>query len=166
MKDPRRNWFLLFPIAVVVVALDQVSKLWVLQNIPLYDTWAPIPALSKILVFQHVTNTGAAFGMFRGASTVLLAIAVVVILAIIVYTRYLSTERWLVLVSLGLQLGGAIGNLIDRVRLGHVVDFIKFPYWPNFNVADMSLVVGVALLAWVVVTEREEAPQPQQTQEG
>jgi len=155
----RRKWSLLLPVAVLVLVLDQFSKAWVLRNIPLNDVWAPIPALANIFVFRHVTNTGAAFGLFRNGGTVLLAIAVVVIVAIIVYTRYLSTERWLVLVSLGLQLGGALGNLTDRLRFGHVVDFLDFPYWPTFNVADSSVVVGAALLALLVLTEKEMSEQ-------
>jgi len=155
----RGKWFLLLPVAALVLVLDQFSKAWVLRNIPPNEAWAPIPALANIFVFRHVTNTGAAFGLFRNGGTVLLAIAVVVVVAIIVYTRYLSTERWLVLVSLGLQLGGALGNLTDRLRFGHVVDFLDFPYWPTFNVADSSIVVGVALLALLVLTEEEMSEQ-------
>ncbi|MBC8449339.1 MAG: signal peptidase II [Chloroflexi bacterium] len=158
MTGRKEKWLLLLPVAALVLILDQLSKTWVLGNIPLYGDWVPIPALAKILTFQHVTNTGAAFGLFPNGGTALLAIAVVVIVAIIVYTRYLSTERWLVLLSLGLQLGGALGNLTDRLRFGHVVDFIKVGWWPNFNVADMSLITGVALLALLVLTEKEEQP--------
>lgn len=160
MISSKAKWWLVLPIAALVVILDLLSKAWVLRNIPLNGTWAPIPALSKFLWFTHVTNTGAAFGLFRGSNTVLMVIAVVVMIAIIVYTRFLTAERWLVLVSLGLQLGGALGNFVSRARFGHVVDFVKVPYWPTFNVADSSIVVGVILLALLVLTEkREEQPQ-------
>lgn len=165
MTGRQGKWLLLLPVAALVLILDQLSKTWVRCHLLLYETWVPIPALARIFVFRHVTNTGAAFGLFPNGGTVLLAIAVVVIVTIVVYTRYLSTERWLVLLSLGLQLGGALGNLMDRLRLGHVVDFIDFPYWPTFNVADMSLVTGVALLALLVLTEKEEHPT-QETAEG
>lgn len=165
MTGRQGKWLLLLPVAALVLILDQLSKSWVLRNIPLYETWAPIPALARVFVFRHVTNTGAAFGLFPNGGAILLAIAVVVIVAIVVYTRYLPTERWLVLLSLGLQLGGALGNLIDRLRFGHVVDFIDFHFWPTFNVADMSLVTGVALLALLVLTEKGERPA-QETAEG
>jgi signal peptidase II len=146
----------LLPVAALVAISDQLSKTWIRQNVPLNEVFVPIPALGNILWFQHVTNTGAAFGLFRGGGTVLMAIGVVVILTIIVYTRFLPTERRLVQLCLGLQLGGAIGNLADRLRFGSVVDFIKVPYWPNFNIADSSLVVGAILLALLVLTEKEE----------
>jgi signal peptidase II len=148
----------MLPVAALVLALDQFSKAWIVRNIPVHGTLTPIPALAKVFWFKHVTNTGAAFGLFPGGGAVLLVIAVVVVVAIIVYTRYLSTERWPVILSLGLQLGGALGNLTDRLNFGHVVDWIDVPYWPTFNVADASLVVGTALLAYMVLTEAQEAP--------
>jgi len=73
---------------------------------------------------------------------------VVVALAIVLYYRYLPTGSWLVCLSLGLQLGGAIGNLLDRIRFGHVVDFVDIGFWPIFNVADLAIVTGVAILAY------------------
>jgi len=156
LSDHKANWLLLLPVAALILALDQLSKAWVLRHIPPGEAWAPIPSLARIFVFRHVTNTGAAFGLFPNGGAILLAIAVVVIVAIIVYTRYLSTEHWPVLLSLGLQLGGAAGNLMDRLRFGHVVDFLDFPYWPTFNVADSAIVCGVALLAYLVLTEGNE----------
>jgi len=146
----------LLPVAALVLALDQLSKAWVLRHIPLNEAWAPIPSLARYFTFTHVTNTGAAFGIFPNGGAIFLAIAVVVVVAIVVYTRYLSTERWPVLLSLGLQLGGALGNLIDRLRFGHVVDFLDFKFWPTFNVADSAIVVGVALLAYLVLTEKDD----------
>jgi len=162
----RAKWWLVVPIAAIVVILDQLSKAWVLRTISPNGTWAPFPAISKLFWFTNVTNTGAAFGLFRGGNTVLMVVAVVVMLAIIVYTRFLSAERWPVLVSLGLQLGGALGNFISRARLGHVVDFINVPYWPTFNVADSSIVVGVILLALLILTEKREHPAQETAVEG
>jgi signal peptidase II len=145
-------------VAGLVLALDELSQAWVVRNIPLHEVWVPFPALANVFWFRHVTNTGAAFGLFQGGGTALKIIAVVVILAIIAYTRYLPTERWIVQLSLGLQLGGAMGNLVDRFRNGRVVDFIDVPYWPTFNVADSCLVVGVIILALIMLFEREEVP--------
>jgi signal peptidase II len=75
-------------------------------------------------------------------------IAVVVAAVIVFYYRYLSGDRWLIQASLGLQLGGALGNLLDRVCYGHVIDFVDFKVWPVFNLADTAIVVAVTILAW------------------
>jgi len=147
-------------VAVIVVALDQLTKAWVLRVLPENTAWAPIPALARFFTITHVTNTGAAFGIFKDRSFLFVLIAIVVSIAIIAYSRYLPHGRFWVRFSLGLQLGGAVGNLIDRVRFGHVTDFINVGIddlrWPTFNIADSAIVVGVILLALIVFTEREE----------
>jgi signal peptidase II len=152
--------------AAAVVVLDQLSKRWIERNVPLYESLAPFPALEEVFTITHFTNTGAAFGLFRDQNILFVAIAAVVVLSIFVYSRYLPHDKLLVLVALGLQLGGAIGNMVDRVRLGHVTDFLYFRRlpiinqpWPAFNVADMAIVSGVILLAYFMLTYRE--PQPQ-----
>lgn len=151
--------------AAFVVVLDQLTKRWVERTIPLGGSLVPFPALEDIFTFTHFTNTGAAFGLFRGQAVLFIAIAFVVALSIVVYSRYLPHDQWLVQVAVGLQLGGAIGNMIDRVRLGHVTDFIYFRHlpfletgWPAFNVADSAIVIGVILLAWVLLRQKEEPP--------
>lgn len=154
-------------IAAVVVLLDQLTKAWIIDNLPMGESLVPIPALRDYLTFTHLTNTGAAFGLFRNQGFLFVVIAAVVVVAIIVYSRYLPTDKWVVWLALGLQLGGAIGNnLFDRLRLGHVTDFIYFynlPIlnrpWPAFNIADMAIVSGVALLALVLLREGGE-PEP------
>lgn len=151
-------------IAAVVVFLDQLTKAWVIANLPMGESIVPIPALRDYLTFTHLTNTGAAFGLFRNQGFLFVIIALVVVVAIIVYSRYLPMGNWLVWLALGLQLGGAVGNnLFDRLRLGHVTDFIYFynlPIvnrpWPAFNIADMAIVTGVALLALVLLREGGE----------
>ena len=83
------------------------------------------------------------------------------------YARYLPIERRLVRFALGLQLGGAIANnLIDRPRQGHVTDFIYFHFWPAFNIADMAIVSGVVLLAYALLTQKDEAPKPAGAEPG
>jgi signal peptidase II len=153
--------------AAAVVLLDQLSKRWIERNVPLYESLVPFPALEDFFTITHFTNTGAAFGLFRDQNILFVAIAAVVVLSIFVYSRYLPHDKLLVQVALGLQLGGAIGNnLFDRVRLGHVTDFLYFRRlpiinqpWPAFNVADMAIVTGVILLAYFMLTYKE--PQPQ-----
>jgi signal peptidase II len=94
-------------------------------------------------------------------------IAVIVVAAIIFYYRHLPTGQWWIKVSLGLQLGGALGNLLDRLRQGYVIDFIDFKIWPVFNLADSSIVVGVAILAYYLLRERDEKENGEQlVQEG
>jgi len=147
-------------LALFIFTLDQTTKAWVLRNLAENEQWAPIPALSRYFTITHVTNTGAAFGLFRDQSILFVIIAIVVIIAILVYSRYLSHGQFWVQFSLGLQLGGAAGNLVDRVRLGRVTDFITIGIddktWPTFNIADSAIVVGVIILALIVFTEKEE----------
>jgi signal peptidase II len=122
------------------------------------------PWLTPVLQITHVTNTGAAFGLFRGWSQVFIGVAVIVIVALIWYYLQLPDGQWLLHVALGLQLGGATGNLTDRLRFsGSVLDFVDLNFWPLrrwpvFNVADSSIVVGVALLTLLMMWEerREE----------
>ena len=89
-------------------------------------------------------------------------VAIVVVAIIAVYYRHLSAGQWLVKLSLGLQLGGALGNLLDRLRYGHVIDFIDFKVWPVFNLADSAITVGVAILAYCLLrSERGRAEGPE-----
>lgn len=107
--------------------------------------------LPPFLQFIYVRNTGVAFSLFQHQS--LLSVLVVLVMAgvVVTFTRYLPRDVLLLQISMGLILGGAVSNLIDRVRLGYVVDFIAAHvgehYWPMFNVADSCIVVGVAILA-------------------
>ncbi|MHB1296408.1 MAG: signal peptidase II [Anaerolineae bacterium] len=136
-------------IAAVVIGLDQYTKHWVRQNIPLNESWNPISWLEPIVTLTHVQNTGAAFGLFPNLGAGLVVVAVLVVGAIIVFYRQLSSGAWLLRIALGLQLGGAIGNnLIDRLVFGYVTDFVNFRIWPVWNVADASIVVGTILLAY------------------
>jgi signal peptidase II len=96
----------------------------------------------------HVSNTGVSFGMAQGRSEVLSLLSVAIIVALLWYRRQVPPgARWLN-VALGLLVGGALGNLLDRLRIGHVTDFLDFQFWPVFNVADSSIFVGVCLLTW------------------
>lgn len=137
------------------MAIDRVSKLLVLKCLALGESWSPIPFLRRWVSLTHVTNTGVAFGLFPDQGTLFIAIAVIVIAAIVVYYRHLPRDQVLVRVSLGLQLGGALGNLIDRLRYGRVIDFIDFKVWPVFNLADSAIVVGVAILAYHLLRSSE-----------
>lgn len=157
----RKLWpgWLVLGTATGVVVLDQLSKRWIERNLSLYDSIVPIAALKNFFTITHFTNTGAAFGLFRDQGILFLVIAAVVVVAIVIYSRYLPMDQWLVRFALGLQLGGALGNLIDRVRQGHVTDFIYFHFWPAFNVADAAIVVGVGLLALALLLQKDQQSQ-------
>jgi signal peptidase II len=147
-RATRSSWLLLPALALFIVALDQYTKHLVQSNLRLFEVVQPIPALSHLFNITFVKNTGAAFGIFPNGSTLFALIAVVVAVAIAVYFRHIPNHEWVIKISLSMQLGGAIGNLIDRVRLGYVVDFFDFRMWPVFNFADTFIVVGVMLLAY------------------
>lgn len=148
--------------AAMVVLLDQLSKGWIERNLPLHQSLTPVASLSDYFSITHFTNTGAAFGLLRDQNILFVAIGLVVLASAIIYARYLPHDRLLVQIALGLQLGGALGNMIDRVRQGHVTDFLYFHNlplinrpWPAFNVADMAIVCGVILLALFLLTYKE-----------
>jgi len=142
-----RNLMLLV-IALIVLGADQASKAWVIENIPLNTTYEIFPPLREIFVLTYITNSGAAFGLFPQLSLVFTLIALVVSFAIVWYYRSIPAGQWLVRISLGLQLGGAIGNLMDRLRFGAVTDLLYVRFVPVFNIADAAIVSGVGLLMW------------------
>ncbi len=154
----KARWVLFVGVAALVFVIDQASKYLVLRNLSLGEAWNPVALLRPFFTLTHVTNTGAAFGLFQDHGTLFAIVAILVVLGIVIFYRYLPANRILLRVSLGLQLGGALGNLLDRVRLGSVVDFIDFKIWPVFNLADTAIVVGVAILAfYLLFSEQEEA---------
>lgn len=151
-----KNELILPVVALITVVLDQITKRIVLSSLGPAGAWAPVPALERWFSFTLVTNSGAAFGLFPGLGYVFMVVAIVVVVAIAVYYWHMPKGQLLVNVSLGLQLGGAIGNLLDRVRYGYVIDFIDFKIWPVFNLADTSIVIGVGLLALALLREPAE----------
>jgi signal peptidase II len=145
-------------IAALVLLVDQVSKQLIMNALPEGQSWEVVPWLSPVLYLTHVTNSGAAFGLFPKLGGVFIVVATMVVVAIILYYRYLTEGQWLLRLALGLQLGGALGNLIDRLRYGFVVDFLDLNFWPLqnwpvFNFADTAIVSGVALLALSMLIE-------------
>lgn len=152
---PASFWLqvMLLLVAALVVAVDHLSKLYVEQRLPLNMTVAPLPGWEHLFRITHVSNTGAAFGLFPGGGTLFTVVAFIVAAVIIIYNFQLPGGQPLLRVALGLQLGGALGNLIDRLRLGHVTDFLDFGNWPVFNLADTAIVGGVAILGLMMVYE-------------
>jgi len=159
--------------ALLVLIADQITKHFAVAGLLEGQSVEVVSWLAPVLQITHVTNTGAAFGLFRGGGSFFIVIAAIVIVAIIVFSRQLQDSPWLMRVALGLQLGGATGNFVDRLRYdGSVIDFIDLNFWPLrewpvFNVADSSLVVGVILLSLLLVDEeRRERAQQQVASDG
>ena len=143
-------------VALLILVADQISKYLVHSNLNPGQSWNPIESLTPWVSVTHVTNTGAAFGLFQDLGSFFVVINVIVIVAIIFYYRQLPAGQWWIRVSLGLQLGGALGNLLNRLLLGYVIDFIDLKIWPVSNLADMSIVTGVAILAYYLLRDRDE----------
>lgn len=149
----------LFIIAGIIFAADQLAKMVVVNNLAPGQSWAPIPGFERILKFTFITNTGVAFGLFPSSGNLFIIVAIIVSLVIIYY--YPSVNNWTVRISLGLQLGGAISNVWDRIfNGGEVVDYIDIGFWPIFNIADISIVIGVVILAfWLWQVEEQQVKE-------
>jgi signal peptidase II len=153
------SWAAFAGIALAVIALDQVSKRLIDRSLLLYQSW---PSESWPVHLTHAANSGAAFSILQNQTPFLIFTSFIGLAAILLFFFYPPVEHPLLRVALGLQLGGAIGNLIDRLVYGSVTDFIAFPHYPAFNVADSSIVVGVAILIWFLVL-RDDRPRREQT---
>ncbi|MCS6828860.1 MAG: signal peptidase II [Caldilinea sp.] len=165
-----RAWPVLL-VAGIVIALDQWTKELVRRSIPDYASVIPIPALGEYFIFEHVHNYGAAFGILQNMGNLFIIVAIVVVVGILVYVRHLPTEEWPVRLFLGLMLGGAVGNVIDRITQGYVTDFIKMGipgvyYWPNYNIADSAIVIGVIGLGLYVIIDDMRRHRRQKAQES
>ena len=139
-------------ISSAVLVLDQITKFWVHQSMALYQSIDIVPQFASI---TYLRNTGAAFGFLAGGrsplrTTFFILVSALAIGCIIYLIKTLRPQQKTLIASLSLVLGGAIGNLIDRVRMGEVIDFIDLHWyqlhWPAFNVADSAITIGVALL--------------------
>lgn len=131
--------------AVIVALLDQGTKALVARSLAVHDS---IPVLGSFFKLTHVRNPGAAFGILPNQRWLFITVSLGLIIAAIMYRHKIMREPRLVQIGLGLGLGGAIGNLIDRLRTGYVTDFIDVPLIPVFNLADTAIVCGVAFLLW------------------
>ncbi len=160
-----KNYWFLFLIAGLVILLDQVSKAYIraaFTGPEGAEMWAPWPWLLPYARIIHITNTGVAFGMLQGLGGIFTILALLVALSIIYYFPRVPAEDWVLRLSMSLMLGGALGNLIDRVTMnGKVTDFISIGNFPVFNIADSSITIGVIVLiigVWVQ-ENREKAAQ-------
>jgi signal peptidase II len=153
-RRPVRRLFVL--LAAVVVALDQLTKYLIVREMALGQS---TPVLGKALSFTYTHNTGSAMGLLPAGGPVLAIIAGIFVIAILLWGhRWVGRNPWLIW-GLGALLGGAIGNLLDRARLGYVDDFIDVHFWPVFNVADIAVCCGAGaiLIGTLLYNERRDA---------
>jgi signal peptidase II len=152
-----RRDLVFFAIAAVVITLDQLTKAWVRQNLFVGQEWEH--SLGPIHII-NVVNSGAAFGILQGQTPFLIITSLFGLAAIVLYYVYPPMDHGIIRVALGMQLGGAIGNLIDRVRVGEVTDFVDVANFPTFNVADAS--ISVSIVAVLIFFALQDMARPKQ----
>lgn len=159
LKQYLKSYLLLGGIAGFIIIVDQITKLLVRQYLPLNGLWMPagLEWLIPYARFYFTQNTGASFGMLKGFGPVFSVLALAVSAGIIYYFPRIPAEDWTLRIALSMQLAGALGNVIDRLLLGYVTDFISVGTFAIFNIADSSITVGVAvLLLGVWLQERKK----------
>jgi len=147
----KNRYALLVAVALPVIILDQITKLLIVRKLGMNDA---ITVIDNFFDIVHARNQGAAFGILRDSSIrlpFLISVSLVAVFVVFILYRKLRPDQKLAAASLALVLAGAVGNLIDRARLGEVIDFLSVHWyqhaWPAFNVADSAICIGVALMA-------------------
>lgn len=168
LKKLLRNYSLLIIVATIIISLDQYTKYLVRQNLDLWtETWVPWDWMLPYVRIVHVPNTGVAFGMFQGFGDIFSIVAIIVALIIVFYFPRVPVSDWSLRLAMSLQLSGALGNLIDRLTIGHVTDFVSVGNFPVWNIADASITIGVVvLILGVLITEIEEKKRKVSNQES
>ena len=151
---------LLIGIGVLVIVVDQIVKFIVSAALPLGGVWSPLGGPNPFIQIIHAANTGVAFGLFQNLGPIFILVPLIVSGVILIYARQLhNTQRFMAL-ALGFMLGGALGNVIDRIRIGYVIDFFDIgigSFRNASNVADWCIVLGVILLAIAMWREERQA---------
>lgn len=153
-------------IAFVIVLCDQLTKHMVIRVFPVGDSRR---ILGPILSLTHTRNTGGAFSLLQARVPVFVVVGIIAVAAMLVAYHRMRESDLGISAALALALGGAIGNLIDRIRFGYVVDFFDIHVWPIFNIADSAITVAICLLAWRFLMphkRRDEPADPTEQPEG
>jgi signal peptidase II len=156
------HWISLLAVALAALAADQLTKAIVTSRLDLNDEVHVIGPFS----IHHVTNSGIAFGLFSSATSIVILLTSIAVAWMLYFFARSGSRHPVLPVALGLVIGGSVSNLIDRVRLGHVTDFLDVRYWPAFNLADTFIVVGVAALLLALVAADRNAARPQRVREA
>ena len=157
----RNDTALLIASAALIAVIDQVTKSIVTAALGPDSSLSRLDLVPGWLAIAYVENRGAAFGLFGGVSSLLPLIGIVLVAALLIHYRSERNPPLTQALAVGAVVGGAVGNLADRLRLGYVVDFISIGPWPNFNIADSAVTVGVLVLIWnwARAGQRHEAPR-------
>ncbi len=151
-----RQWVGLGAIAVAAVGADQLTKQVVARTLALGEEVEIVGPFS----IHHVQNSGIAFGLFSQATSVVIVLTALAVAWMLVFFARSGSRHPILPVALGFVLGGSIANLVDRIRLGHVTDFLDVRYWPAFNLADTFIVVGVAILFAALAGSDRQSRRP------
>jgi signal peptidase II len=151
-----RQWLGLAVVGSAAIAADQGTKHLVSSRLELGDEVGLVGPFS----IHHVENSGIAFGLFSGATPIVIALTTVAVLWMLAFFARAGSRHPILPVGLGLVLGGSLSNLVDRVRLGHVTDFLDIRFWPAFNLADTFIVVGVVVLLGALIAADREPRRP------
>ena len=146
------QWSGLAAVALAALAADQLTKAVVSDNLALDEGIQVVGPFS----IHHVQNSGIAFGLFSSATAIVIVLTAVALVWMLVFFARSGARHPLLPAALGLVIGGSVSNLIDRIRLGHVTDFLDFKYWPAFNLADSFIVIGVVMLFVVLLFSDRE----------
>ena len=156
------QWLSLAAVALAGLGADQLTKAIVTNRLGLGDEVHIVGPFS----IHHVTNSGIAFGLFASATPIVILLTTVGVAWMLYFFARSGSRHPVLPVALGLVIGGSVSNLIDRVRLGHVTDFLDLKYWPAFNLADSFIVVGVAALLLALVAADRNAARPPRVREA
>ena len=156
------HWLGLLAIAFSALAADQGTKQIVVTQLGLGES---VHVLGPFWI-RHVNNPGIAFGLFASATSIVIFLTGLAVAWMLYFFARSGSRHPVLPVALGLVIGGSVSNLIDRVRLGHVTDFLDFKYWPAFNLADTFIVVGVAALLLALVASDRNAARPRRVSEA
>jgi signal peptidase II len=162
------TYIFLFFVSGSIIALDQWTKILVRSTLSVGQMWSPWAWLAPYARVVHWYNTGVAFGMFQNTNLLFAILAAIVAVVILVLLPRVAVNDWTLKIALSMQFAGAVGNLIDRVNLGHVTDFISVGTFPVFNVADSSITIGVCVLIlgiWLQERRENKMKQIQEQQE-
>ena len=161
--QPRsRRFFIFFLVAAGIIASDQWTKWLVIQSIPLNTSWLPesMEWLAPYARFFHIQNRGVSFGLFQGGNTVFIVLTTVIVALILFYVSRMDHPSDWMWVAAGMYLGGAVGNLIDRLTIGAVTDFISVGTFYIFNIADASINISVVMLLILSWLHERKSPTP------
>ncbi len=147
---------------LLVIFLDQGSKIWIVNHMELGES---IPIIPKIFHFTYIQNPGSAFGLLRFSNLTFIIIGIIIIVLGIFFLSRMAKRNKIVFFSFVLILGGSIGNIIDRLRVGKVIDFLDFRIWPIFNVADSAINIGIFLLIIHLLFQQEVAKNDENREE-